>query len=323
MRPHTRVASALSVSLLLVALSGCRSTSPASTAASATATTQPTAATQPTVTLAPLPKLPTTQITSGVCGQYYPSAVKLTPAGGLVVTQYSGLGNLAYPVVQIPSSQPAKPIPAPPIIDQALFTEATVVENPKLHEAGGGYVIVVCNPTSQAHKISAVQVSIASISLVTSATQTWQQCSSSYIPGSGVVGGGCGGADFENEYMHAAFAPDAQVGASTVATQTGSNVGWTGANNYGPLPVTLQPGQTLWVEVGVTQPSVAGYYTYAFGLTVDGTATGVVAYSVRTLFDPHPIEWSGQNCLAAAFQSQIAQMPTPTTNSAGYICPAS
>lgn len=318
MRPHTRVASALSVSLLLVALSGCRSTSPTHTAASGTATLQPTA------TPASLPALPTTQIASGACGKYFPAGITYTPAGGLVVTQYSGLGNLAYPDAQIPSSQPAEPVPAPPIIASELFTDTTTAAvNPNLHEGGGGYVIVVCNPSSQAHTVSAVQVSIASISPVTSATQTWQPCSGSYVPGSGIYGGGCGGADFENEYMHAAFAPDAQVGASTVATQTGSNVDVAGANNYGPLPVTLQPGQTLWVEVGVTQPSTAGYYTYAFGLTVDGTATGTIAYSLKTLLDPHPIEWSGQNCLAAVYQSQIVQTPTPTTGRLFLVCPPS
>lgn len=316
MRPLSRVASALSVSLLLVALSGCGSTSPTRTAASATATTQPTA------TPASLPKLPTKTIASGACGKYFPDTAPLSPASGLVVTQYSGLGNLAYPDQQLPSSQPAQPIQLPQYTVPALYTDSAVaVVNPNPHEGGGGYVLIVCNPSSQAHTVSAVQASIASISPLTGVTQEWQGCSGFYVPGSGVVGGGCGGADFENEYLHAGFASDAQVGASVTATQTGSNTDVTSSNNYGPLPVTLQPGQRLWVEVGVTQPSVAGYYTYAFGLTVDGTATGVVAYSLRTLFDPHPIEWNGRNCLASAYQAQIAQTPTPTTGQQRLICP--
>lgn len=317
MRPHSRVASALSVSLLLVALSGCRLASPAHTASSATATTQATA------TPATLPKLPTA-IASGACGNIFSDTAPLSHAGGLVVTQYSGLGNLAYPEAQIPSSQTAHPIPVPTISDPPYFTDSTTaVVNPSLSEGSGGYVLRVCNASSQAHTVSAVQVSIAQISPVTGVTQAWAMCSGDYIPGnSDVSDAGCGGGDIQNEYMHAGFAPDAQVGTSVTATQTGSNTDLPGSPD-GPLPVTLQPGQILTVEVGVTQPSAAGYYTYAFGLTVDGAATGVVAYSLRTLLDPHVIQWSGKNCLASVYQSQIAQMPTPTTGRLFLVCPPS
>lgn len=313
-----QVLASLVVLPLLVALSSCHatgSTPPSGAKVSATSTVDATATAE-----APLASLPLAHITPGACGKYFPDPVPFSPAGGLVVTQFSGLGNLAYPELQIPSSQPAEPIPAPTPGAPGYFTDmATAAVNPTLHEGGGGYLLIVCNASALAHTVSAVQVSIARISPLTGVTQAWDPCSGSYTPGSGTHGG-CGGGDLENEDVHAGFAPNAQVGASVTATQTGPNVD-PSVNNYGPLPVTMQPGQTLSIEVGVTEPATAGYYTYAFGLTVDGSATGVVAYSQKTLIDAHAIQWTGQNCLASVYQQQIATMPTPTTGSLYLVCP--
>lgn len=320
-----RVASAAIAPLLLAVLSGCAA-SPAQGRVTSTlmAAAVTTATAASTTTLNGLPRLPTAHVASGACGEYLPNGIAYTPADGLVVTQFSSLGSVTHPDTLLPSSQSAAPIQRPSLSSTGagpFIDTTTAAVNPYV-EGGSGYVIVVCNPSSQAHTVSAVQVSIASISPATSPTQAWHSCGGSYVPGSGVEGNACGGMDLENEYMHAGFAPDAQVGASVTATQTGSNSnGMGGSANYGPLPVTLEPGQTLSVEVGVTQPSAAGYYTYAFGLTVDGATTGVVAYSLKTLFDPQAIEWSAQNCQAAAYQSQIAQMPTPTTGTLFVICP--
>ncbi len=316
MRPHTRIASTLSVSLLLFALSGCGSASSVHTASSATATTQATA------TPALLPKLPTTTIASGACGQYFPDKAPLSPAGGLVVTQFAMLGNLAYPDAQISSGQTG-PMLEPQLTQVDYTTDpssGSVVVNPFLREGDGGYVMMVCNPSNQPHTLSAVQASIAKITTFTDKLEAWSPCSGAYLPAyKNANEGGCGGADVHDEYLHAPFAADAQVGATVTATQTSAG---TADYNYGPLPAVSPPGQMMSVEVGVTQPSAQAYYIYSFSLTVDSASTGIVAYSPKTLIAPVSVSWTGKACLSSAMQAQIAQMPTPTSNGAGYICPA-
>ncbi len=241
-----------------------------------------------------------------------------------MVTQYSGLGNLAYPAMQIPSSQQAAPMLEPNFTGPEYWVaNITAVVDPGLREGGGGYVLDICNPSGQPHTLNAVQVSIAKMTPFSDQLGVWYPCSGSYSPVSKSVSGGCGGADFENEYLHAAFAADASVGTSVTATQTGSN--WSDISNsvnFGPLPVTLKPGQAMTIEVGVTQPSVPGYYTYSFALTVDGASTGTVAYSLMSLLAPAARAWSGAACQTSAMQALIAQQPTATA-STRYICPES
>lgn len=314
-----RRAPALAALLLLATLAAC---APAGVTPPASATSTATVAA--TATPKALPALPTAQVAAGACAARTPGIgsepVTFSPAGGLVVTQTSMLGNLAYPSVQIPSSQQAQPIPAPPTSFVDYAPSAAPVVNPRIVEGGGGYVLFICNPSSQAHTLSAAQVSIAQIRPFTDHLAAWAPCDGAYYPG-GAVGGGCGGADFEDEYLHAPFAADAQVGATVTATQTGTNTtGSAGEVARSPLPVTLQPGQWMTIEVGVTQPSAPAYYTYAFALTVDGSTTGVVAYSQTTLLAPVAHAWSGANCKTSAMQSQLAQAPTPTANR-GFICP--
>lgn len=317
-----RRATAFSAPILLVSLAllaGCGGAGAAADAPTATAPAVPTA----TATPSSLPALPTVQVTSGACGQYVQYGVPYTPAGGLAVTQTSKLGNLAYPAVQIPSDQSAQPIPEPSTSSGSVYGYAELIVNPNVHEGGGGYVLTICNTSSKAHVVSAVQASIARITPYTGQLNAWEPCSGVYHPGATGISGGCGGGDSENEYLHAPFAPDAPVGTSVTTTLTGSNLSDASNDvNLGPLPVTLQPGQAMTVEIGVTQPSAPGYYTYAFALTVDGASTGVVAYSLETLLAPVARAWSGQGCLSAAMQAQISQAPTPTANR-GFICPES
>lgn len=314
-----RAVAALVVPLLLLAsLSGCS----ASLVGGASATST-TSATPPATSGAAAPTLRTTQIASGACGQDFPDTATLTPAGGLVVTQTSSLGNLAYPSVQISNGQEAQPLAQPPLSGGSGYTpSATAIVNPNLQESGGGFVLAICNASNQAHALSAVQASIARIMPFTEQLQAWQPCTGVYHIGSTGIGGGCGGADFENEYLHAPFAADAAVGATVATTQTGTNSNSDGGPNLGPLPVTLKPGQWMTVEIGVTQPSAPGYYTYAFALTVDAASTGVVAYSQTVLLAGVAHEWDGHACLSSAMQAQIAQQPTPTNNG-GFICPES
>ncbi len=317
-------ASALVMPLLLASLAGCAPTGGASTGG-ATATAPADTTTVAPVNTPSLTMPPTMRIASGACGPHFPDTTALTSAGGLAVTQTSGMSNMAYPETQIPSGQPAAPMLAPDSVGTTSgVAGATLLVNPGLTEKGGGYVLLICNPSSQPHSLSAARVSIAAVEPFTDQLGAWAPCQGAYYPVGGYVAGGCGGADFETEYMHATFATSAQTGATVTATQTGTNVGMSGAAGDlqpGPLPVTLQPGQTMTIEIGVTPPSAPGYYTYAFSLTVDGASTGVVTYSPMTLIAPVARIWSGAACKTSAMQAKIAQMPTPTQNTA-YICPA-
>lgn len=88
--PRLRRAGVLLAPVLALALlAGCGSAGDPSGAASAASTSATATA---TATATPLP---TTTVASGSCGKYFPSTVLLTPVNGLVVTHYSGLGNLA------------------------------------------------------------------------------------------------------------------------------------------------------------------------------------------------------------------------------------
>ena len=321
---HSLIAGAALAPLLLVSLAGC---APTTSTESATATAPAAGTTATPITTPSLMMPPTTQVASGVCGPHIRYDITFSAANGLAVSQTSGLGVLAYPEIQVPGSQPATPMLAPSTATFSNYSSsAAPIVNPALSEKRGGYVLLICNSSNKAHTLSAVQVSIAAIKPFTDQLGAWAPCQGAYFPTGGYVSGGCGGADFQTEYMHATFAADAQTGAAVTAAQTGTNVGMSGAAGDlqpGPLPVTLQPGQTMTIEVGMTPPTSPGYYTFAFALSVDGASTGVVTYSPTTLIAPVARVWSGDACKTSAMQALIAQMPTPTAANDGYICPAS
>jgi len=293
----------------------------------ATATTPATATVAPTATAT---ALPTTTVAASACGKYFPYTATLTPVNGLVVTQYSSLGTIAYPSTQIPSNQPAAPMQAPvvtltsPNYIPGYAPNTTPVINPR-PGIGGGYVLDICNPSNQAHTISAVRVSLAKMTPFTDQLSAWEMCHDGfYSPlAKSVISGGCGGSDLRDEYLQAAFAANAPVGSAVTATQVRSNTpDMTGDGVFGPLPISLQPGHMMTIEVAVTPPSAEGYYTFAFALTVDGANTGTVAYSLMTLIAPVAHEWGGAACTTSAMQALIAKEPPPTA-STEYICPPS
>jgi len=250
-----------------------------------------------------LPALPTATVSLGQCQYQGADTFVFTPTHGLDVSQNIAFGNLAFPSVQI-SNQQTSPMSVPPLSPADSFTPRTqLAVNPNLYEGDGGYVLLICNTSSQAHVVSGEQVSIERIKLFIGELSAWIPCGPP---------GGCGGGNAQDEYMHADFAPNAPVGASVTATLTNSF-----PSGPRPLPVTLQPGQSLTIDVGVTPPTASGYYTFGFALTVDGASTGVVAYSPETLLAPVTHPW-GQ--CASAQQTQIAETPTPTVGRNFFIC---
>lgn len=313
-------------SLLLLlgvaALASCGASSAAEGASIPTATPLSTPMPSPTPTSTPLPIANSTQLAQ-LCGSYFPK----TPAvlvGGLAISAQARFGNLAYPGKQLPDNLPLKPYKT-----SALSRQDTPA-NPVLHEQAGGYVILICNPSSAPHTVQRVDARIDAITPTSGVQNVAPSCQSPYTPPGPAPRIGCGGADFENEYMHAPFPASASVGATVTATQTASNKctyasGCT--SNYGPLPVTLKPGQTMTIEVGMgtaanptdnfTQP---GLYTFSFGVGVDGAAPVFAAASPATLLAPNVRNWTGAACESAAM---LAQIPPATNPPSSYLCPES
>ncbi|HET8905627.1 MAG TPA: hypothetical protein VFN11_01545, partial [Ktedonobacterales bacterium] len=237
-------------------------------------------------------------------------------------------GNLAYPANKLPDDLPLKPYQVQPPNGQPDPT--LVPANPRLHEQGGGYVIVICNISSASHTVQRVDARIATVTPFSGMPNVASVCQFPYSRQYGANNGGCGGADFENEYMHAAFSLSAGVGTTVTATQTASNTceyatGCT--TNYGPLPVMLQAGQGLTIEVGMGNTSsstsvfsTSGYYTFSFGVGVDGAAPIFAATSPQTLLDPSARLWTGTACESPSMQALI---PPATTPPSYYLCPMS
>jgi hypothetical protein len=131
------------------------------------------------------------------------------------------------------------------------------------------------------------------------------------------------------ECIHAcAFQPSAKAGNTVTAQQLYVNPN--GANDPGGtvIPAPFQPGQAISIEVGMgpstAQPgqafTVPGYYTFTFGIGVDGSAPVFAATSPSTLLAPIAHQWTGTACTAAAMQAQI---PPATTSPTYYLCPGS
>lgn len=189
---------------------------------------------------------------------------------------------------------------------------------------------MICNISAEPHTVQRIDARIAAVTSISTTPNASPACQRPYSRQYGAGSGGCGGADFENEYMHAAFSPSAGAGATVTATQTATNTCEykTGcATNYGPLPVTLQAGQWMTIEVGIASASnpttifdTSGYYTFSFGVGVDGAAPVFAVTSPQTLLDPFARLWTDVACQSSAMQAQI---PPATTPPSYYLCPSS
>jgi hypothetical protein len=306
----------------ITALAACDAQPTALAIPSATHSQVATATPSPT----PLPTVDPT-LMAQKCGARFP-AVPASVVGGLAVAQQTIFSNLADPAKKLPDDLPLKPyqVQAPNGQPDPTFVPA----NPNLHEQGGGYVIVVCNISSAPHTVERVDARIAAVTSISGTSNVAPFCQFPYSRQYGAGNGGCGGADFENEYMHAAFSPSAGVGTTVTATQTASNTCQyaTGCTtNYGPLPVTLQAGQGMTIEVGMGNTSsstsvfsTSGYYMFSFGVGVDGAPPLFAATSPQTLLNLSARSWTGTACESTAMQALI---PPATTPPSYYLCPTS
>lgn len=296
----------------ILALTGC-SASTSTSVPSTTSTPTPTVvAATPTQTA-----LPTADATTRASCGFSPTE-NVTLVGGLAINA-AHVAHLAYPSWTLPDNTPLKPL-AVNYPTQNPYPDLPL-SNPGMHEVGGGFDLLVCNTTQTVHTLTSVSVQIASFQAYSGKLNVWNWCTSNaYDAQYGRVGGGgCGGGDFANEWLHATFAPDATSGATVVATQTGTGSAPGDPSPFPPLPYALAAHKTVTVAVGVTVPTASGIYRFALGLSVDGAAPIFYSTSEPNLFAPVAQYWGGTGCTDPAMKAQIPAATTPTY----YICPMS
>lgn len=306
----------ISLSLLAILLAGCGT--PSSRAG--TSASVPTATTRPTVTPASTATLPPSADACANLGGYGPPVGTPVRVGDLGISQVSFA--YAYPAKQVPDGTALKPLQLPSGTNGAPGPDNPLPDspptNPNMAEPGG-YRFHVCNVGTQSHVLQGVIVRVDAFAAYAGELNAWQPLDGYYSRRFGV---GCecgGGAYFADEYLHATFSAQGATGAAVPAAQikTGSSQG-PGGPVAAPLPVTLAPGQSLEVNVGITAPTAPGMYTFGFAVVVDGASSVFFSSSPATLLAPVAHKWSGRGCTAPAM---LAQIPSATTPAAFYICP--
>jgi hypothetical protein len=72
----------------------------------------------------------------------------------------------------------------------------------------------------------------------------------------------------------------------------------------------------LTIDVGVSAPTAAGTYTFAFGLNYDTVSNAPISMTPATLLDSAAVKWGGLNCAKPAL---LAQIPASDTQNR-YVC---
>lgn len=301
---------------LALCLAGCGTTS-AKTAdnSSSTATTP-----LPTPTL--MPTTPPTPDASqlAACGLHSPSGV--VSLGDLLVSG-PGFTNVANPARKLPDGTPLAPFKL--ASGDALNTQLPLdpAVSPNMTTGSGGYWLSVCNssPTTT-HVVQGVSVQIESATPYSGELDAWNFCDGSYNAATKQAGqAGCGGGFCANETLKATF-DTTTAGANASVTSAGSDkdfAGGCGPVVFGPLPVSLKPHQSIFINIGVALPSTPATYTFAFGVAQDSAAPSYLFASRPTLLAPITHKWTGTACASPAMQSQIPPASSPTY----YICPVS
>lgn len=306
---RTRPVLATIAALLLVGLAatlfavfGRPSTGPAQSS-TPTATTQPTATIQPTAT-----PQPTQNTTVGVVNSGHPCS---TDTSGR--TSYVYIGDLKVSKVDFANAYPANQLPSN--LDQAkpyqLPDNLPNPPNPPVNPEPW-YDLTVCNTSNTtSHVIRGLTARIAAFTHYSGTLNSYMFCDGYYQRPNGVGGGGCGGGLAADEWLQADFAANATAGARVTATQDSSNVG-----SAPPLPVSLGPGQMLFMALRMTPPTAPGTYAFAFGLNYDSVTSAPISMMQPTIFDSAAVKWTGGNCTKPALLSQI-----PAGDTTGkYVC---
>lgn len=267
----------------------------------------PTATTQPTATIQPTPTPQPTQNTGiGVVNSGHPCS---TDTSGQ--TSYVYIGDLKVSKVDFANAYPANELPSnldrakPYQLPDNLPNPPNPAVNPETW-----YGLTVCNTSATAsHVIRTLTVRIAAFSAYSGPLNSYVFCDSYYQRPNGVAGGGCGGGLGADEWLRVNFAANATAGAQVTATQDGTG-------EAPPLPVSLGPGQMLFIALRMTLPTAPGTYTFAFGLNYDAVTSAYVSTMQPTIFDSDAVKWTGGNCAKPALLSQI-----PASDTTGkYVC---
>lgn len=232
-------------------------------------------------------------------------------------TTYVQIGDLKVSAVQFSLSYPSHELPAsldrskPYQLPDNLPSPPNPPVNPPTSQ-GTGYSLTICNTSGSAsHVIRGLTVGITNFVAYAGPLNSYSICEGWFTRPNMINGGGCGGGMTMDEQLQASFAADATTGAQVKTTQID-------APNAPPLPVSLGPGQMLVISFGLTPPTVAGSYTFAFGLDYDEVTAAPISTLQPILFDSAAVKWNGQNCTQPAMLSQI---PTAVTNPpTNYIC---
>ena len=267
-----------------------------------TATIEPTATTQPTAT-----PQPTQDPTLGVVHSGPPCS-----SGTSGQTTYVYIGDLKVSKVDFANAYPANQLPSN--LDQAkpyqLPDNLPNPPNPAVNPEPW-YELTVCNTSNTtSHVIRGLTVRIAAFAAYSGPLNTYLFCDGYYQPPNGIgVGGGCGGGLGADEFLRAAFAANATAGAQVTATLDS-------AGSAPPLPVSLGPGQMLFIALRMTPPTAPGTYTFAFGLNYDAITSAPISTMQPTIYDSAAVKWKGSNCTKPALLSQI-----PASDTTGkYVC---
>ena len=312
---------ALAALLLALAVAGCGVTTVSGTADTAKATVpRPTATTKAT----PYPTFDSTpQGTAPPAGpcdltpSYDPTAQPPVQMGDLFVDFAFAL---AYPSRKLPDNIAlSAPFKLQATSDPDLSKQLSVdpLTNPSLGEPGGGFMVTVCNTSkTTAHTLQSISMRLDSFTPYIGQLNEWNLCDGAFsrpTPTSGGCGGGMGGDGIA--FLHATLT-SATVGTTAVATQSSSGY----ASNAGvSLPASLQPNQSLDINLGLTPPTAAGTYTFSYALTADGAQTQFTQARGPMLLAPVAHKWGGQACSTNA--AMLQQIPTVTDPPTGYICP--
>lgn len=293
---------AVVTTLLALALSACSAGEAPSASATATA---PGASTATTSVVAALPFS---------CG-YMPTG-PYTRIGDLAVSPVSR--QMYYPAWQVPEGAPDQPL---------KLASAGGNPDPGAIPIGPGgapdryFAFAVCNiSTSASATLRSVSIRVASFTAHSGALAGWSPCKDGPFDAQrqSTLTLGCGGDYAANEYLLAAFPHGASVGDSVIARVTSTSPpGPDDPNPYPALPLTLDAGHSAVMAITLVAPASPGTYTFAFGVTAGSAASTYFSTTSPTLYAPITQEWSGQNCLTPAMQSQIPVASQPTS----YICP--
>ena len=303
-------ACAILLALLVALLAGCGSSATVKIGGRQTGSAgTPTASA--TLGSTALPTAPLDQQAS--CARNYTLGT-FVQVGGVIISPLSG--GLNNPSMQVPDGTLDKPIQLPLGKETSAFPHSPEV-NPQMHEGASGETFVVCDGSASApHTLQSVRVSIASFTPYTGQLNAWQPCDGFFTKHYGYSPTGCPGDAFYDELLHATFGPGDGVGATVTAAQTGANP--TPGHIVSPLPVTLSPGGTVSVDVGITVPTAPGTYTFAFSVVVDGAAPVRVSTTDPLMFAPVARWWSGKGCTQPAM---LAQIPASAGQDDEFICP--